>query len=157
MPPFGLAYGGELEKAEIEAIVTFMRYAWDDRVELPEDTVVGGVPDLGPDEIPTYTVHVEPVIRRTCLSCHQPGKENGNYYMRDYNEVLTSGDNTPNFIAGDLGSNAIRMLLREDIEAGGPMPPSKELKAEWIEIFKRWVLAGMPETPEDLPAVENED
>jgi len=151
MPPFGLAYGGELEKAEIEAIVTFMRYAWDDRVELPEETIVGGVPPLGPDEIPTYTVHVESIIRRTCLSCHQPGKQNGNYFLSNYDEVLTSGDHAPNFIAGDLTSNAILMINREEIEAGGAMPPSSALKLEWVEIFERWVLAGMPETPEDVP------
>ncbi|NIS79558.1 MAG: c-type cytochrome [Anaerolineales bacterium] len=153
MPPFGLAYGGELEKAEIDAIVTFMRYAWDDRVELPEEAVVG-VPELGPDEVPVYTVHVEPIIRRTCLSCHRPGKKNGNYLMRDYNEVITSGDYAPNFIAGDLSSNAIRMIHREEIDAGGPMPPTKALKEEWVDIFERWVVAGMPETPEDLPTPE---
>ena len=154
MPPFGLAYGGELDKAGIEAIVTFMRYAWDDRGELPEDAVVIGVPPLGADEIPTYTVHVEPIIRRTCLSCHRPGKKNGEYWMRDYNEVLTTGDHAPNFIAGDLESNAILMINRVEIEAGGAMPPSSALKLEWVEIFERWVLAGMPETPEGLPEME---
>jgi hypothetical protein len=34
------------------------------------------------------------------------------------------------------------------------MPPSKPLREDWIEIFERWVLAGMPETPEDLPTPE---
>lgn len=152
MQPFGLAYGGELQRADIDAIVTFMRYTWDDRVEIPEEAVAAGaIPELGPDEIPVYTVHIEPIIRRTCISCHRPGKENGNYYMRDYNEVLTSGDNAPNVIAGDLQSNLIRMIHREEIDAGGPMPPTKPLKEEWIDYFERWVLAGMPETPEDLP------
>ena len=71
--------------------------------------------------------------------------------MRDYNEVLTTGDNAPNFIAGDLNSNAILMLHRQEIDAGGPMPPTRALKEEWVDVFERWVLAGMPETPEDLP------
>jgi hypothetical protein len=71
--------------------------------------------------------------------------------MRDFAEVIESGDNAPNLIAGDLNSNLIRMLHREEIDAGGPMPPTKPLKDEWIDIFERWVLAGMPETPEDLP------
>ena len=71
--------------------------------------------------------------------------------MGDYNEVLTSGENAPNLIAGDLSSNLIRMIYREEIDAGGPMPPTKELKAEWIDYLERWVLAGMPETAEDLP------
>jgi mono/diheme cytochrome c family protein len=153
MQPFGLAYGGELQRGEIQAIVTFMRYTWDDRVEIPEEAAAAGaVPELGPDEIPTYDAHIQVIFRRTCLSCHRPGKENGNYMMGDYNEVLTSGDNAPNLIAGDLSSNLIRMIYREEIDAGGAMPPTKELKAEWIDYLERWVLAGMPEKAEDLPA-----
>ena len=157
MPPFGKSYGGELTRAEINAIVTFIRYTWDDRVEMPEEAVGGGVPTLGPDEIPSYVVHIEPIVRRTCISCHRPGRENQNYLMRTYEEILSTGDNTPNVIAGDLGSNLIRMLHREEIEAGGPMPPTRALKPEWIEIWERWVLAGMPENPVEptpTPALE---
>jgi mono/diheme cytochrome c family protein len=157
MPPLGLANGGELQRGEINAIVTFMRFTWDDRVEIPEEALAAGaVPELGPDEIPTYVVHIEPIVRRTCLSCHRPGKENGNYFMSTYEEILNSGDNTPNLKDG-LESNLIRMLHREEIDAGGAMPPSKPLREEWVEIFERWVLAGMPETPEDLPTPEPTD
>ncbi len=152
MQPFGLAYGGELIRGDIEAIVTFMRYTWDDRVEIPpEAAAAGAVPTLGPDQIPVYDVHVEPIIRRTCASCHRPGKLSGNYLMQTYEEVINSGDYAPNLITGDLNSNLIRMINREEIEAGRPMPPTKALKEEWIDIIERWVLAGMPETLEDLP------
>lgn len=155
MPPFGVAYGGELTKGEADAIVAFMRYTWDDRVEIPEDAAAAGaIPELGPDEIPVYSVHIEPIVRRTCVSCHRPGKENGEYLMRDYDEILTTGDFAPNLIAGDLGSNLILMLHREEIEAGGPMPPTKPLREDWIEIWERWVLAGMPENPEDVATPE---
>jgi mono/diheme cytochrome c family protein len=154
MPPFGLASGGELQRGEIDAIVTFMRYTWDDRVEIPEEALAAGaVPELGPDEIPTYVVHIEPIVRRTCLSCHRPGKENNNYLMGSYEDILNSGDNAPNLKDG-LESNLIRSLYREETEEWGPMPPSKPLREDWIEIFERWVLAGMPETPDDLPATE---
>ncbi|NIM93011.1 MAG: c-type cytochrome [Anaerolineales bacterium] len=155
MPPFGTPFGGELGKSEMDAVVTFMRYTWDDRVEIPQEAVAAGrVPELGPDEIPTYDVHIEPIIRRTCVSCHRPGRENGNYFMQTYLEVLESGDYAPNLIAGDLGSNLIRMIHREEIDAGGPMPPTKPLRDKWIEYFERWVLAGMPETAADLPQPE---
>ncbi|MFA9490887.1 MAG: c-type cytochrome [Anaerolineales bacterium] len=155
MPPFGVAYGGELTKGEADAIVAFMRYTWDDRVEIPEDAAAAGaIPELGPDEIPVYSIHIEPIVRRTCISCHRPGKENGEYLMRDYDEILTTGDFAPNLIAGDLGSNLILMLHREEIEAGGPMPPTKPLREDWIDIWERWVLAGMPENPEDVATPE---
>ena len=36
MPPSGLAYGGELNRSQIDYMTTFMRYAWDDRFEMPE-------------------------------------------------------------------------------------------------------------------------
>jgi hypothetical protein len=67
--------------------------------------------------------------------------------MGSYQELLTTGDHTPNLVAGDLGNNLIRQLHREEIEAGGPMPPTRPLKPEWVEAFERWVLAGMPEFP----------
>ena len=120
MQPFGLAYGGELQRGDIEAIVTFIRYTWDDRVEIPEEAAAAGaVPELGPDQIPTYDVHIEPIVRRTCVSCHRPGKTNNNYLMQTYDEIINSGDNAPNLIAGDLGSNLIRMIHREEIDGSG--------------------------------------
>jgi len=60
---------------------------------------------------------------------------------------MTSGDHAPNIVPGDLTSNLIRMLHREEIESGGPMPPTKPLKDEWIAIWERWVLGGAPEFP----------
>ena len=73
--------------------------------------------------------------------------------MRDYNEVMTTGDNTPNIIPGDLNSNIILMINRQEIEAGGPMPPTKALKPELIEIITRWVAGGAPQTAEDAAAL----
>ena len=146
MPPFGKAYGGELSPGEIESIVAFMRYTWDDRAEMPKAAEQAStIPTLKPGETPDYATHVEPIIRRYCVSCHRPGKENNDYVMRAYDEVMTSGDHKPNVIPGDLQSNLVRMLHREEIEAGGPMPPNKPLKPELIDIFERWVMAGAPD------------
>ncbi len=154
MPPFGLGYGGELSRGEIDAIVTFMRYTWDDRVEIPEDAAqAGAIPELSPGEVPSYEVHIAPIIKRYCVSCHRPGKENNNYLMRDYVETMETGDNTPNVIPGDLNSNLILMLHREEIEAGGPMPPTKPLKQELIEFFELWVDGGALETAEQAAAL----
>lgn len=154
MPPFGRAFGGELGPGDIEAIVTFMRYTWDDRAEIPEEvTQAQAVPALGPDEVPSYEVHIQPIVKRYCVSCHREGKKNNNYLMTSYDEIINTGDHAPNLIAGDMNCNTIRMLNREEIEAGGPMPPTKALKPELIDIFVRWIMAGMPETAEDAAAV----
>jgi menaquinol-cytochrome c reductase cytochrome b/c subunit len=153
MTPFGLAYGGDLSTGEMQAIVTFMRYTWDDRAEIPQEAAqASAVPALEPDEVPSYVVHIEPIIKRYCISCHRPGKKNNNYLMRDYNEIMTTGDYAPNVIPGDLNSNMILMLYRQEIDAGGPMPPTKALKPELIDIFERWIVAGAPETAEEAAA-----
>lgn len=156
MPPFGLAHGGELQRGEIDNIVLFMRYTWDDRVELPEDQQVAAIPLPAVDEVPSYDVHVAPIFKRYCISCHRPGRDNHNYLMQTYEEVLTSGDNAPVMIAGDASSILLRLVNWEDltdIEAG-PMPPSKQLKPEYIDVITRWVLAGMPQTAEDAAALQ---
>jgi mono/diheme cytochrome c family protein len=139
MPAYGLANGGELTTQQINAVVTFVR-SWDDRIIIEEDE--GAVPALAEGEIPDYETHVFPILRRRCLSCHREGKEKGNYIMSDYESVMNSGDYAPNVIGGDLSSNLIRMINREEIEAGGPMPPTRPLRPEEIDIVTRWVEAG---------------
>lgn len=157
MTPFGKAYGGELGPGEIELIVTFMRYTWDDRVEIPvEAAAASAIPALGPEEIPSYEVHVQPIVKRYCISCHRPGKKNGEYFMATYEEVMETGDYAPNVIPEDLNSNLIQMIYREEIEAGGPMPPTRALKPELVEIFERWVLGGAPNTADEAAALSPE-
>ncbi len=154
MTPFAKQYGGELGPGDIDAIVTFMRYSWDDRSELPQEVVQAStIPALAEGEVPSYEVHIAPLVKRYCLSCHRPGRENNNYHMGSYDDILNGGDNSPNVIPGDLTSNMIRMLNREDIkDVGGPMPPSKALKPEILDIFTRWVQGGAPNTAADAAA-----
>ena len=106
MPPFGLMYGGDLKKTELESLVTYMRYTWDDRVDLPEDAAAAGaIPEIKEFEVPSYEVHISRITQRYCISCHRPGKENNNFLMQTYQEMLTTGDNAANnLIAGDLNS-----------------------------------------------------
>jgi mono/diheme cytochrome c family protein len=161
MPPFGLAFGGELKKSEIEYIMTFMRYTWDSRAEIPADAAAAGaIPALAEGEVPSYEVHISAVAKRYCVSCHRSGKENNNFLMQTYEEILTSGDQYPNnVIAGDLNSYLIVTINGNPIpDASGAeiisqMPPTKQIKQEYIDMFERWILAGMPETAADAAAL----
>ena len=155
MPPYGLAYGGDLKKTELESLVTYMRYTWDDRVDIPEDAAAAGaIPEIKEFEVPSYEVHISRITQRYCISCHRPGKENNNFLMQTYQEMLTTGDNAANnLIAGDLNSYLI--LTNKGISILDPvsgeeiiqqMPPTKLMKEEYIHLFEIWVLNGMPET-----------
>ncbi|HSQ16136.1 MAG TPA: c-type cytochrome [Anaerolineales bacterium] len=155
MTPFGRAYGGELGPGDMEAIAIFMRYTWDDRSEMPLDVLAANVmPTLAEGEVPSYEVHISAITRRYCVSCHREGKNNQNYLMTTYDEIINSGDNAPNLIAGDLTCNTMQMLNRvEGLEVGNPMPPTKELKPELVAIWEAWILAGMPNTAAEAAAL----
>jgi len=162
MPPYGLAYGGPLQLSEIEALVTFMRYTWDDRIELPPETAAAGaVPELKPGEVPSYEEHISKIVKRYCVSCHREGKENNNYLMTTYDEMLNTGDSAPNnLIPGDLDSYLIQTINGNSVydpetgeEITQQMPPTKLLKEEYIRMFEEWVLHEMPETAEEAKAL----
>lgn len=155
MPPFARAFGGALGPSDIQAIVTFMRYTWDDRVELPpEVAAANAIPTLAPGEIPSYEVHISAIQRRYCISCHRAGKKNNNYIMDNFENTINTGDHAPNLIAGDLSSNTMQMLNRvEGLEAGNPMPPTRALPPALVAIYQAWIMAGMPNSAADAAAL----
>ncbi len=158
MVPFGKANGGELSPSEISYAVTFMRYMWDDRSEIPAEALKPIFPPLAEGEVPSYDVHVAPIVKRYCISCHRAGKENNEFLMTSYEEILTTGDNKDNnLIAGNPDSYLLQVIQGHEIPDPedpaetliGIMPPSRELKPNIIDVFVRWILAGMPRTAED--------
>jgi menaquinol-cytochrome c reductase cytochrome b/c subunit len=156
MTPFGKAYGGNLSPTEIQAIVTFMRYSWDDRAQLPAGTtLISSIPALNTGEVPSYDVHISALTKRYCISCHQAGKVNGNYLLTSYEEMLTSGDNAPVLVKGDTNSLLLQLIAGHtsiDSKTGTTirqMPPTKLLDQQYIQMLMLWVKAGMPKTPAD--------
>ena len=117
MNPFGKTYGGELSKGDIDNIVIFMRYMWDDRFELPPEVLKPLFPPLADGEVPSYDVHIQPIVKRYCISCHRAGKENNNYVMDTYENILATGDNKDsNVIAGSDQSYFLQVIQ------GTPIP-----------------------------------
>lgn len=160
MTPFGKAYGGELSKSEIDYIVTYMRYMWDDRFEIPAEALKPLFPPLAEGEVPSYEVHIQPIVKRYCVSCHRAGKENNNYLMTSYEEMLTTGDNAANnIIAGDENSYLLQVIQEHAItdangqELIGVMPPNRALKPNIVDVFIRWIMNGMPQTAVDAAAL----
>ena len=158
MTPFGRAYGGELSTSEISYLVTFVRYSWDDRFELPP-AAISSIPALAAGEVPSYEVHIQPLTKRYCLSCHRAGKENNNYLMGAYEDMLNTGDNTPAMKAGDMNSIMIQVINGTEIKDDKgkviihQMPQTKLLKPEYIDMLTRWIMAGMPNTTAEAQAL----
>ena len=158
MNPFGKAYGGELTRSQIDYMVTFMRYAWDDRFEMPEIPEL--FPPLAEGEVPSYDVHIAPIVKRYCVSCHREGKDNNNYLMTSYDEILTTGDNAPLITAGDPESILLKVIQEQTItdpitgeETIGVMPPKTVLKPNVVDVWVRWIMNGMPKTADEAAAL----
>jgi len=162
MNPFGKAYGGELTRSQIDYMVTFMRYAWDDRFEMPEIPEL--FPPLAEGEVPSYDVHIAPIVKRYCVSCHRAGKDNNDYLMTSYEEMLNTGENVEFDIIP--GENYEQSYLLQTIqqtpildengeEIIGVMPPKTVLKPDVVNVWILWIMNGMPETAEDAAALSN--
>jgi mono/diheme cytochrome c family protein len=158
MQPFGKAYGGALSPTEIDSVVAFMRYSWDDRAEMPAGAI-SSIPALNVGEVPSWDVHIQPLVKRYCVSCHRAGKQNNNYLMTSYDEMLTTGDNAPLITAGDPESLMLKLINGQeglDPATGKTirqMPPTKLLDPQYLDMLTRWVMAGMPQTAEEATAL----
>ncbi|MBI3738352.1 MAG: c-type cytochrome, partial [Chloroflexi bacterium] len=159
MNPFGKTYNpAGLSKSEIDYIVIFMRYSWDDRFELPAEVLKPLFPALADGEVPSYDVHIQPIVKRYCLACHRPGKENNNFLMDSYDNILATGDNKEkDIIAGDPNSYFLQVIQGHAIpDPKDPsktlirtMPPNSQLKPNIVDALIRWIMNGMPRTAED--------
>jgi mono/diheme cytochrome c family protein len=157
MPPSGKAYNAEgLTRSEIDHIITFMRYSWDDRFEAPPLKPL--FPALVQGEVPSYEVHIAPIVKRYCISCHRPGKDNNDYLMTTYEEILTTGEHKDkNVIGRDPDGYLIQVIQGTPImdpadptqEMIGVMPPKGHLKQDALDAFVLWIMNGMPETAEE--------
>jgi mono/diheme cytochrome c family protein len=158
MQPFGKSYGGVLSPTEIDSLVAFMRYTWDDRAEMPPEAV-STIPTLAQGEIPSWDVHIQPLVKRYCQSCHRAGKQNNNYLMTSYEEMLTTGDNVPLITAGDPESLLLKLINGQeglDPKTGKTirqMPPTKLLDQKYIDMLTLWIMNGVPQTAEQAAAL----
>jgi mono/diheme cytochrome c family protein len=158
MPPFGRSYGGTLSPSEIDYIVTFLRYSWDDRSVMPAGAI-STIPALNPGEVPSFEVHIQALVKRYCVSCHRTGKQNNNYLMSSYDEIMNTGDNAALITAGDPESLLLKLINGQegkDPVTGNvirQMPPTKLLDPQYVDMLTRWVLAGMPQTAAEAAAL----
>ncbi len=158
MQPFGSAYGGTLSPGEIDSLVAFLRYSWDDRAQLPAGAL-STIPVLSTGEVPSWDVHISALVKRYCVSCHRAGKQNNNYLMTSYEEMLNTGDNAPLITAGDPNSLLLKLINgHEGLDpATGKtirqMPPTKLLNQQYINMLSIWIMNGMPKAATDAASI----
>ncbi|MBI1374386.1 MAG: hypothetical protein GC159_16840 [Phycisphaera sp.] len=97
-----------------------------------------------------FAAHVAPIFVAHCLECHGPKKDKGGLRLHTHAMLLKGGDlakDDKSFLPvtpGDPDASYMMEVLTTD-EEDDLMPPKKAggpLKAEEIDIIKRWISEG---------------
>ncbi len=95
-------------------------------------------------EAATFNEDIAPLMHGSCVECHRPGQA-APFSLISYEEVYKK-------------SRTIQRVLKtgymppwHPVESSIPFAGNRKLEAEQIELFERWVEAGMPEGPGQHP------
>jgi len=140
MSPFGDANGGPLSDEEINAIVTFIRN-WEANppVEgLPAYPVVGDAPVASGGE--GFSGLILPIFKAKCAACHNPNKTLGGWDASSYETIMSSGENAPVIVPGDVENSLLAQYLLGT--NGDFMPPIGSMPENEIQTILDWIAAG---------------
>ncbi|HSM70615.1 MAG TPA: c-type cytochrome [Anaerolineales bacterium] len=140
MSPFGDENGGPLDGDQIDAIVAFMR-GWEANPpveELPEYPVSGGGSTTSGGS--GFSGQIQPILEARCVVCHNANKTEGGWDGTSYEKVMSSGDNAPVIIPGDVENSLLAQYLLGT--NGDFMPPIGSMPEDEIQAILDWIAAG---------------
>jgi len=86
---------------------------------------------------------VYPILERSCLSCHGPKKQRGDFRVDRREEFFGKGGSTPLVVPGKSAESPLLALvsgLRKDM----PRADVHQLPAAQVAIVRAWIDAGAP-------------
>jgi mono/diheme cytochrome c family protein len=120
-----VAWGDNLSANQIELLVRFIRTM-----------------DPGYAASLTYSGRVKSIFEENCQTCHNPQKLRGDWDSTSYQSVMTSGDNAPVIIPGNVEDS---ILAHSILGLGSLMPPLESLPQSDIQVILDWIAAGAAE------------
>ncbi len=91
-----------------------------------------------------FATQVKPILKAQCYRCHGSEKQKHNLRLDVRDAALAGGDSGRAIIPGDVAASKLIHSV-EATDAKVRMPKNgKALKAEEIEILRRWVAQGAP-------------
>ena len=134
-----IGWGEILTSEQIQGLVEFIR-----QLE-PIEATPGPTPTLGPTPTRgpiTFASDVLPIFDAKCKMCHG---SMGGWDASSYQAVMTTGDNAPTVIPGDVEGSLLAQKLLGTHTEGTIMPPGGKLPDGEIQIILDWIAAGAPE------------
>lgn len=96
-----------------------------------------------------FEARVRPLMIAKCYECHSDVKQESGLRLDSRVGVLRGGDSGPAAIVRDPAESLImQAVLYEGLE----MPPEAPLEEDEIDVFKKWIMMGLPWPEETAPA-----
>ena len=98
-----------------------------------------------------FVESIQPILKRSCYSCHAADKQEGGLRLDHRNSVLIGGDSGPIVVKHRPADSLMFQLIAGLDEDRGRMPPAGEgtpLTKQQIGLFRQWIQQGAnwPET-----------
>src|ERR1043165_3363694 len=92
----------------------------------------------------TYQDHVLPILRNTCLNCHNPDKKKAGLDLSSYSGAMTGSENGKVIEPGDEQGSLLFRLVSRTEEPFMP-PKGDKLPDKDLETIKKWIAGGVLE------------
>ena len=97
------------------------------------------LPGLALAAPPKWETDIAPLLKRQCVKCHGPAKQEGKLNLSSPVGLLRGGKDGTVFVPHDLAASLLWKKVSE-----GEMPPETPLPEKERELLKQWILAGAP-------------
>lgn len=99
-----------------------------------------------------YQEHVLPILQNRCASCHNADKQKGGLTLDNYAAALRGGGSGKAIEPGDPDSSTLYRVVSHLEEPFMP-PKQPKLPDGELDILKKWIEAGAPETSGSAVAI----
>ena len=123
-----IAWGEILSSDQIAQLVVYIRQ-------------LGATETATPGAAPSFTGDVVPIFKAQCAVCHGTL---GGWDASSYDRVMTTGDNAPVVIAGDVDGSLLAQKILGQQTQGTVMPPGGLMSQAEIQAILDWIAAGAP-------------
>lgn len=101
--------------------------------------------DAGAEGEVSFAASILPVFDTYCQVCHNEGSAQAGWISTSYETVISSGDNGPAVIPGDVENSLLAQKIQDTQTVGNQMPPGQALPQEVIDLILDWIEAGAPD------------
>ncbi len=92
----------------------------------------------------TYKDHVQPILRKHCLNCHNPDKARSDLDVSTYPKLMAGGASGEAIKPGSPDQSLLFRLVSHQAEPN--MPPKTKIPDADLVVIKKWIELGAPET-----------